>query len=82
MQPSGISFYPNPASDQATISFDRPADRVFLYDNAGKMVRSFELSSHITEALLWVGDVPNGAYHARVMFADGSSQTTEMVIRH
>jgi len=79
---SNIRIYPDPASDQTTLTFDRPADRIFLYNNAGEMIRSFELSSHVGEALIWVGDIPNGAYHARVMFADGSSKTAEMVIRH
>src|ERR1700722_9611401 len=81
-QSSGIRIYPDPASDQTTLSFDRPTNHIFLYDDAGKMVRSFELSSQVDNALLWVGDIPNGAYHARVMFADGSSQYSEIVIRH
>ncbi len=79
---SGISFYPDPASDQVTLSFNRPANQIFLYNDAGQMIRSFQISSHTGDALLSVQDIPNGAYHVQVMFADGSSQTSEMVIRH
>jgi hypothetical protein len=79
---SGISFYPDPASDQVTLSFDHPANQIFLYNDAGQMVRSFQIASHSGDALLWVQDIPNGAYHAQVMFMDGSSQTSEIVIRH
>ncbi len=79
---SSISFYPNPASDQVTLTFDRPANQIFLYNDAGQMIRSFQISSHTGDALLSVQDIPNGAYHVQVMFADGSSQTSEMVIRH
>jgi hypothetical protein len=79
---SGISFYPDPASDQVTLSFDRPANQIFLYNDAGQMVRSFQISSHTGDALLWVQDIPNGAYHVQIMFADGSSQSSEIVIRH
>ena len=79
---SSISSYPDPASDQITLTFDRPANQIFLYNDAGQMIRSFQISSHTGDALLSVQDIPNGAYHVQVMFADGSSQTSEMVIQH
>ncbi len=79
-QTSTIRFYPDPASDQITVSFDHPASHIFLYNDAGQMVRSFELSSHSTEALLWVGNIPNGAYHAQVVFADGTEEGQHMVV--
>jgi hypothetical protein len=79
---SGISFYPDPASDQVTVTFNRPANQIFLYNDAGQMIRSFQIASRTGDALLWVQDIPNGAYHVQVMFTDGSSQTSEMVIRH
>jgi hypothetical protein len=81
-QTSSICFYPDPATDQVTTMFGQPANRIFFYDADGKMIRSFELSSQSGEALLWVADIPNGAYIARVMFADGSSQSAQIVIRH
>ena len=81
-QISSISFYPDPASEQVTLTFNRPANQIFLYNDAGQMIRSFELSSSTNNALLWVQDIPNGAYHAQVIFDDGTSQTTEIVIRH
>jgi Secretion system C-terminal sorting domain len=77
-----ISFFPDPASDQVTLSFNHPANQIFLYNDAGQMIRSFQISSHTGDALLSVQDIPNGAYHVQIMFADGSSQTSEMVIRH
>jgi hypothetical protein len=81
-QPSGISIYPNPASDEATISFDRPAKTILLYNPAGQMVRSFDIATHTGAALIYVQDLPNGMYLARVKFADGTSQSSEMVIQH
>ncbi len=78
----GIRIYPNPASDEATISFNHPAKTILLYNPAGQMVRSFDIATHTGAALIWVQDMPNGMYLARVKFADGSSQSSEMVIQH
>ena len=36
---SEIQFYPNPASDNVTLSVDHAANHVFLYDATGRMVR-------------------------------------------
>lgn len=77
-----IRIYPNPVSDQTTLSFDRPATSIYLYNPVGQMVRSFEVTSHTGDALIWVKDLPNGVYLARARFADGSSVSSEMVIQH
>jgi hypothetical protein len=79
---SGIRFYPDPASDQVTVTFDRPANQIFLYNDAGQMIRSFELSSHAGNALLWVQDIPNGGYIARVMFTDNSEESEHLIVHH
>lgn len=79
---SSIQFYPNPASDNVTLSVDRAANHVFLYDATGRMVRSFEIATRTGDALLWVKDLPNGAYLARVQCVDGSVQQAHFMIQH
>ena len=79
---SGIRFYPNPASDNLTLLTDQPASRVFLYDATGRMVRSFDIASNTGDALLWVKDLPNGAYLARVRFTNGTIQSAHFMIQH
>ncbi|HET6402896.1 MAG TPA: T9SS type A sorting domain-containing protein [Candidatus Kapabacteria bacterium] len=79
---SGIQFFPNPASDNVTLSVDRPANHVFLYDATGRMVRSFDLATRTGDALLWVKDMPNGMYLARVQYANGTSGSRKILIQH
>jgi len=79
---SGIQFFPNPASDNVTLSVGRPANHVFLYNATGRMVRSFEIATHTGDALLWVKDLSNGAYLARVQCTDGSVQSAHFMIQH
>jgi hypothetical protein len=79
---SSIQFFPNPASDNLTLSVDRAANHVFLYDATGRMVRSFEIATRTGDALLWVKDLPNGAYLARVQCVDGSVQQAHFMIQH
>jgi Secretion system C-terminal sorting domain len=79
---SGIQFYPNPASDNVTLSVDHPANHVFLYDAAGRMVRSFDIASNTGDALLWVKDLPNGVYLARVDFASGAAGNQRLIVNH
>ncbi len=79
---SGISFFPDPASNQVTLSFDRPPNQIFLYNDAGQMVRSFQISSYSSNALLWVQDIPNGAYLMQVMFSDGTGESQRLIVDH
>ncbi len=79
---SGIQFYPNPASDNVTLSFDRPARRVILYDATGRIVRSFDLATQTNNALLWVKDIPNGVYLARAQYANGMAASKKLIIQH
>ncbi|HWF44387.1 MAG TPA: hypothetical protein VG537_07085, partial [Candidatus Kapabacteria bacterium] len=82
LAPTSIHFYPDPAVDQLNATFDRPAKRILLYAPSGQMVRSFALSGGRSDAMLWVGDVPNGVYYARIEFADGSEGSEHVVIQH
>lgn len=77
-----IRFNPNPASDNLTLSLTREANRVFLYDATGRMVRSFDLATRTGDALLWVKDIPNGMYLARVQYANGTSGSQKILIQH
>ncbi|MFI5202352.1 MAG: T9SS type A sorting domain-containing protein, partial [Candidatus Kapaibacterium sp.] len=79
---SGIQFFPNPASDNLTLRTTHPANRVLFYDATGRMVRSFDLATRTGQALLWVKDLPNGAYLARVHYANGTSESKKILIQH
>ena len=79
---SGIHFYPDPASSQISATFDRPAKRILFYAPTGQMIRSFALSSGSPDALLWVADIPNGVYYARIEFADGAACSAHIVVEH
>lgn len=77
-----IHIYPDPASTEATFTFDRSARQIFLFNPLGELVRSFDIPSQSGIALLWLEDVPNGMYFARVNFVDGTSKSTEMIVQH
>jgi|GEM_PF-3138239 len=77
-----VQLSPNPASDEVTLTLGRPAHRVFLYDGAGRMVRSFELAGQSASALLSVQDLPNGVYLARVEFERGANTSAQIVVQH
>lgn len=79
---SSIQFYPDPAAENVTLSFDHPVRRVMLYAAAGSMVRSFDLATNTGDVLLWVKDIPNGVYLARVQFANGTDASKKLVIQH
>ena len=82
MNAPGINIYPNPASDAVTISLPKPAKQVLLYASDGLMARSFDISGNGPEALLWINDMPNGYYIARIKYADGTMGSTSMIVRH
>lgn len=74
--------YPNPGNDAVNISLYRPASKIFLYGVGGQFVRTFELGGARQEALLWVNDLPNGAYFARIQYEDGSASAATIVVAH
>jgi hypothetical protein len=82
MSAPGISIYPDPASDAVTISLPKPSKQILLYASDGLMARSFDISGNGSAALLWINDLPNGYYIARVKYADGSTGSASMVVRH
>lgn len=77
---SRISVYPNPATDQVTVSLDGLAvDEVELYDLAGRKVISCQVSADAQSATLSLKGVLPGAYLLRAS-AKGSMGFTEKVI--
>ncbi|HEY3875978.1 MAG TPA: T9SS type A sorting domain-containing protein [Candidatus Kapabacteria bacterium] len=77
-----IHIYPNPASNEATFTFDRSARQIFLFNPLGELVRSFDIATESGIALLGFDDLPNGMYFARVYFVDGSTGATELIVQH
>jgi hypothetical protein len=74
-----VTIYPNPASDQVSISSDVLIDGYTLLDMTGRMVRS---ASAINEfnAVLNVSDLNEGVYIIRITDIDGASSVQRLQI--
>ncbi len=77
-----VRAYPNPATDEITLSVPKEVRRVMLFATNGHLVRSFDVTGHGLEVLLWVKDLASAAYHARIEFADSSSGEVNMIVEH
>lgn len=79
---SGVSVYPNPISEQATISFGTKTHAKILtniYDIAGRLVRTENFNSKNSPAILKKGNLEKGAYTLEVV-ADGKVIAKEKLI--
>lgn len=67
-QHTGFTVYPNPATDQLTITFDaaqEEASTFFVYDLAGALVHSFTTELSDNKAVLEISRLAPGAYLVR-----------------
>ncbi|MDP2721374.1 MAG: T9SS type A sorting domain-containing protein [Bacteroidales bacterium] len=75
-----IHCYPNPAVNQATITFppSQTLKSIDLYTITGSLVR---VDTHIEagRVILEVDELPEGVYVAQMLFANGQSFTTKVV---
>jgi hypothetical protein len=79
-----LAIYPNPASNQANISFSiDPAQRARLqvFDVLGRQVYSEEMESHANEHSIRTENLPSGAYIVRLNQGDRTWQSMITVLR-
>ncbi len=79
---SRVNFYPDPAPDAINVTLPRPGRSIMLYSATGRLARSYTVDGGRTDALLGVSDLPNGVYHARIQFADGTQSSANVVVQH
>jgi hypothetical protein len=79
---SAIRFYPDPAPEAIKVELPEAARQILLYAPTGQMVRSYDIAGNASETVLWVGDIPNGAYLARIRFVGGTMRTEHIVVQH
>lgn len=77
----GISFSPNPATDQVRIVNNDGSDDSFsgakIYDLSGKLVADKKLQKYTNT--IFITDLPNGIYIARVENNDGTTFTHKFI---
>jgi hypothetical protein len=79
-----LAIYPNPASNQANISFSiDPAQRARLqvFDVLGRQAYSEEMESHANEHSIRTENLPSGAYIVRLNQGDRTWQSMITVLR-
>lgn len=65
-----ISIYPNPATDVLNLQFPASSNnelRISLLNNAGQLVRTFELNGSQETTQLQLGDLANGLYFVKLV---------------
>ncbi len=79
----GISFYPNPAIDKVTISLadaDHAATTIQLLNQAGQVLQQETAAANSSLVALNVQQYPRGLYLLKVSTADGTAQTSKLMI--
>ena len=71
-----VTIYPNPASEQVTVSGLPEGSRVELYDAMGRRIN---VSTH---QRINVSTIPSGIYLLRCIAPDGVVHTEKLIIRH
>jgi hypothetical protein len=77
-----VQFYPNPVDGEVNVRLGRSADRIELYSSGGRMIRSFDIIGRNPHALLWLKDLSDGPYIARVLYGDGRSASASLIVKH
>jgi hypothetical protein len=70
LNPVRVTIFPNPASEIINIEFDSPTERelkLFLLDAQGKLVKTEQIESGITNKQINMQDLPSGIYYLRVI---------------
>ena len=82
----GMTVYPNPASNDANISFDLEKDsktRIELRDESGNLVKTLreqKYDSGKVSTRMDLSDIPTGVYYIVVIAEDGSKQSKQVVV--
>jgi len=77
-----VQFYPNPADGEVNVRLGKSADRIELYSSDGKIIHSFDIVGRNPHALLWLKDLSEGPYIARVLYGDGRSSSASLIVKH
>lgn len=72
-QNTSIVIYPNPAKEHFTIDGLKGAESIFLYDNAGKLVKQ-EMNNKV-KSTINISNLSSGVYH--LVVKDSNGQTTK-----
>jgi len=78
-----FAIFPNPANDHVTVCypdiFRNDLKEITFYNNLGSSVKQIISTENITEALVYIGDLPAGIYFA-VLSVEGRKVGTEKVV--
>jgi len=78
-----FAIFPNPANDHVTVCypdiFRMDLKEITFYNNLGSSVKQIISTENITEALVYIGDLPAGIYFA-VLRVEGRKVGTEKVV--
>lgn len=86
--PNEVSMYPNAAVSSTQITMSNPeADitKLYVYDVAGRLLRSYEgleLKTSAGAYLLQVSNLENGVYLLRMVTTDGNVFDEKLLVRH
>ena len=64
-----VNLYPNPASDQVTFDFEKPVQRLLVFDTMGRLV--FEEKINAQSYTLAIGGWGSGLFFYQAVFDDG-----------
>lgn len=71
-----VILYPNPAHTSFTVKTSFSFDRIFLYDVAGKLVKTYKNGGDIKAVTLQLDGVKSGVYFAQV-----GNQTEKLIVK-
>ncbi len=74
-----VNVYPNPSSNQFSVSSDKLIKQVVLYDYSGKLVK--EISVNSENALVPVKELGNGIYFLKLFLVDDTIRNRKIVVQ-
>lgn len=78
VEKADLSIYPNPSNGQFFVKSDRPLNKLFVMDQSGRRIITFECRNTYYEELNI--HAPAGIYFVQILMNDGSTQTKKIVI--
>lgn len=79
---TSFAMYPNPASHQVTIDFDKPNgdSTVTIFDINGRIIKQVKASSFDTDAKINVSDFSSGIYMVEIS-SGGKKSTQKLIVK-
>ena len=75
-----MELYPNPSSETFHIEYDKPINRLIIYDSIGKIVKQFNHSQLDSEYN--ISNLQKGIYFIKLMSNDNRIETTIKFIKN